>query len=101
MLASLMLSLVMDKEWSNAFLKPAEEYPLDMQPYWKPFISCVIHPQTEQCEYYEKEAREPGVRNLKETSIRKPGDPSVYRVGKDVTPPKVRSRVEPEYTEVA
>ena len=26
-----------EKEWNKAFLKPAEDYPLDMQPYWKPF----------------------------------------------------------------
>ena len=90
-----------EKEWNKAFLKPDEDYPLDMQPYWKPFISCVIHPKTEDCEYYEKKSSEPGVRNVTGTSTQKSAYPGVLTVGKDVTPPKVRSRVEPEYTEVA
>jgi TonB family protein len=90
-----------EKEWSKAFLKPAEEYPLDMQPYWRPFIACVINPKTEECDYYEKKSWEPDVYNVNPKSIWKPTYPGVYSVGGDVTQPKIRSRVNPEYTEVA
>jgi TonB family protein len=89
------------KEWNKAFLMPAEEYPLDMQPYWKPFISCIIKPDTDECRFYEAKSWEPDVYNLKPTSTWKPSYPDVYAVGGDVKPPKVRSRVEPEYNSVA
>jgi TonB family protein len=90
-----------EKEWNKAFLKPSEEYPLDMQPYWRPFISCIIHPETDECEFYEKKSWEPEVYNVNPKSIWKPAYPDVYNVGGGVTPPKVRSRVEPAYTEIA
>jgi TonB family protein len=90
-----------EKEWNKAFLKPAEEYPLDMQPYWKPFIACVIRPKTDECEYYEKKSWAPDVYKINPTSNWKPDYPNVHHVGGDVKPPKVKSRVEPEYNEVA
>jgi hypothetical protein len=49
-----------DKEWEKEFLKPAEDYPLEMQPYWKPFFACVIRPKTDECEFYEKRSWEAG-----------------------------------------
>ena len=92
----------LDNEWNKAFLADAERYPLDMQPYWEPFIACLISPKTEECEYYEKKAWEPDVYNINPTSHWKPDYPGVFTVGKeDVTPPKVRSRVQPQYTDVA
>ena len=90
-----------DGEWNKAFLMPDEKYPLDMQPYWEPFIACLINLKTEECEYYEKKAWEPDVYNINPTSDWKPSYPGVYTVGNDVTPPKVRSRVQPQYTDVA
>ncbi len=91
----------LDSEWNKAFLADTEKYPLDMQPYWEPFIACIISPKNEECEYYEKKAWEPDVYNINPTSNWKPSYPGVYNVGKDVTPPKIRSRVEPQYTDVA
>ena len=44
------------KEWNKAFLTPTEDYPLDMQPYWRPFISCIIRPNDER-RYYEAESQ--------------------------------------------
>jgi len=93
----------LNKEWNKAFLTSAEEYPLDMQPYWRPFIKCVLNPKNEECDYYEKKSWEPDVYNVK------PGPgPSwtptytdVYTIGGDVKPPRVRSKVEPLYTDVA
>jgi len=90
-----------DGEWNKAFLMPDEKYPLDMQPYWEPFIACLINSKTEECEYYEKKAWEPDVYDINPTSDWKPSYPGVYTVGNDVTPPKVRSRVQPQYTDVA
>jgi TonB family protein len=93
----------LDKEWSKAFLTPSEEYPLEMQPYWQPFIACLINPKTDECEYYEKKSWEPDVYNVKSTSTWKPNYADVYSysVGGDVTMPKVRSKVEPVYNRVA
>jgi len=90
----------LDNEWDKAFLADAEKYPLDMQPYWEPFIACIISPKTEECEYYEKKA-DPDVYNINPSSNWKPNYPGVYTVGKDVMQPKIRSRVEPRYTDVA
>ena len=91
-----------DKEWNKAFLTPTEDYPLDMQPYWKPFIECVIRPKTEECEYYEKKSWEPDVYNVNPAAADwKPVYPGVYSIGRAVTPPKVRFRVDPTYTPVA
>lgn len=90
------------KEWNKAFLAPAEEYPLDMQPYWKPFISCLLKPDTDECKFYEKKSWEPDVRNLKPPPPAwKPSYPGTFSVGNGVKPPKVKSRVEPEYTNIA
>jgi TonB family protein len=90
------------KEWNKAFLAPKEEYPLDMQPYWKPFISCIIKPDTDECKFYDTRSQNADVYNLKPTpSTWKPSYPGVYQVGGDVTPPKARSSVEPDYTDVA
>jgi TonB family protein len=90
------------KELKKAFLEPSEEYPLEMQPYWKPFISCLINPKTAECEYYEKESWKPDVYSAKpDTPAWNPSYPGVYRVGGAVTKPKVRSRVEPKYTDIA
>jgi TonB family protein len=91
----------LNKEWNKAFLTSAEEYPLDMQPYWRPFISCVINPKTEECEYYEKKSWEPDVYNVNPASTWTPTYPDVYRIGGDVTPPKPRSKVDPQLTEIA
>jgi len=91
-----------EKEWNKAFLTPTEDYPLDMQPYWKPFIACVIRPKTQECEYYEKKSWEPDLYNVNSAaSDYKPAYPGVYSVVGGVTPPKVRSRVDPIYTPVA
>jgi TonB family protein len=92
------------KELEKAFLDPNEDYPLEMQPYWKPFISCLINPKTAECEYYEKESGRPDVYNAKPTTPTwKPSYPGVYEVGRatGITAPKVRSKVEPVYTEIA
>jgi TonB family protein len=91
-----------DKEWNKAFLTPTEDYPLDMQPYWKPFIACVIRPKSEECEYYETKSWEPDVYNIHPASSDwKPAYLGVSSVGGDVMPPKVRSRVDPTYTSIA
>jgi TonB family protein len=72
-----------------------------MQPYWRPFIGCVIKPDTDECRYYEKKSWEPDVYNVKPAPTWKPSYPDVYSIGNGVTPPKVRSRVDPEYSDVA
>ncbi len=90
-----------EKEIEKAFLRSSEDYPLEMQPYWKPFIACIIHPKTEECDYYERRAIEPDTEKVNRTSAWKPAYTDVYSVGPDVTPPKVKSRVKPTYTDVA
>jgi TonB family protein len=90
------------KEWNKAFLKPAEEYPLEMQPYWRPFISCIIKPDTDECKFYENRALEADVRKVNPAPPTwKPNYPGVDSVGNGVTPPRVKSRVEPVYTDIA
>jgi hypothetical protein len=83
----------LDKEWNKAFLTETEKYPLDMQPYWEPFIACLVNPKTEECEYYERKARDVNVYNVNPSSTWKPAYPGVYAVGGDVLPPKVKSIV--------
>jgi TonB family protein len=89
------------KELNKAFLKATEEYPLDMQPYWKPFISCILKPDTDECRFYETESWKPDVYNVKSTSAWKPSYEGVQDVVPGVKPPTVKSRVEPQYTEIA
>lgn len=90
------------KEWDKAFLAPSEDYPLDMQPYWKPFISCVLKPDTNECRFYEKKSWEPDVYKVNPPPPDwKPSHPGAYSVGGAVKPPKVKSRVQPEYTDIA
>jgi len=91
------------KEWNKAFLIPTEDYPLDMQPYWRPFISCIIRPNTDECRYYETESQKPDVYSLKPapSSGWKPNYPGVYTVGGEVKPPKMLSNSEPTYTDIA
>jgi len=72
-----------------------------MQPYWEPFIACLVNPKTEECEYYERKAREVNVYNVNPSVDWKPTYPGVYSVGGDVMPPKVKSKVDPNYSEVA
>lgn len=92
----------LNREWYKAFLKPTEEHPLEMQPYWKPFISCIIKPDTDECRFYEQKSREPDVLDVKSPPPTwQPSYGDAYTVGRGVTPPKVRSRVEPEYTPIA
>jgi TonB family protein len=94
-------SIDVEKEWSKAFLNPTEEYPLEMQPYWKPFIACLVNPQTTECEYYERKSFGTDGYSTNPPSGWRPAYPDVYSVGRGVTAPTVRSRVEPQYTEVA
>ena len=89
------------KELNKAFLTASEDYPLDMQPYWKPFISCIRKPDTDECKYYEKKSWEPDVYNLNPTSTWKPSYPGVQIVGSGVKPPRVKSRVQPQHTDIA
>jgi TonB family protein len=72
-----------------------------MQTYWKPFIACIVNPKTEECEYYEKKSWEPDIDNTKAKLEWKPTYPDAYSVGGDVKAPKIKSRVEPQYTDVA
>jgi len=94
--------LNLEKEWNKAFLGPVEPYPQGIQDYWKPFIECVRNPETEECKFFERKSREPDVLDLNPpTTAGEPKHPDVYKVGGDVIAPKVRSRVEPEYTVAA
>jgi len=91
------------REWNKAFLTPTEDYPLDMQPYWRPFISCIVRPNTDECRYYEAELQKPDVYNIKPapSSGWKPNYPGVYALGGNVKPPQMLSKSEPEYTDIA
>jgi len=89
-------------EWNKAFLTPAEDYPLDMQPYWRPFISCILRPNTDECRYYEAESKKSEIYDLKPApSNWKPNYPGVYTIGPNVKPPQMLSKSEPEYTDIA
>ena len=94
-------SLNIESEWNKAFLRSTEPYPEGIQPYWKPFIDCLINPKTDECQYYEKKSWEPDVYQVKPDSSWEPQLPDVYKVGGEVSEPKVRSRVQPVYTPVA
>src|SRR5205823_6798544 len=84
-------------EWNKAFLTTTEDYPLDMQPYWKPFIACVIGPKNQECAYYEKESWEPDVYNVNSAaSDYKPAYPGVYSVGIGSRCPKYDQELIPE-----
>jgi TonB family protein len=90
------------KEWNKAFLKPTEDYPLDMQPYWRPFINCIIRPNTDECRYYEAESKKAEVHDLKPAAPSwKPNYPGVYTIGNSVKPPQMLSKSEPQYTDIA
>ena len=89
------------REWNKAFLTVDESYPEGIQQYWKPFLGCVVTPDTDECRYFEKKSWEPDVYNVNAVSSWKPAYPDVYELGGDVTPPKARSKVEPVYTQVA
>ena len=90
------------KEWNKAFLTPTEDYPLDMQPYWRPFISCIIRPNTDECRYYESVSHSVEVYDIKPApSGWKPNYPGVYALGGNVKPPKMLSKSEPQYTDIA
>jgi len=91
----------LEREWNKAFLTATELYPEGIQPYWKPFIDCLVKPRTEECQFYEKKSWEPDVYDVNPVSSWEPDLPDVYKVGGDVSEPKVRSRVEPVYTFVA
>ena len=84
-----------------AFLTTTELYPEGIQAYWKPFVDCLVNPKTEECQFYEKKSWEPDVYDVNPVSSWEPDLPDVYKVGGDVSQPKVRSRVEPVYTLVA
>jgi len=95
-------TLNIQNEWRKAFLGTGEGYPENIQPYWKPFLICLTNPLTEECAFYEKKSWEPDVYNVKGISSSwQPNYPGVYKVGKDVTLPHVRSRSDPEYTQIA
>jgi protein TonB len=61
-----------------------------------------LKPDTDECKFYEKKSWEPDVRKLKpETPAWKPSYPGTVSVGNGVMPPKVKSRVQPEYNSIA
>jgi TonB family protein len=88
-------------EWEKAFLTVDENLPEGIQPYWKPFLECVVTPDTNECRYFEQKSMELDVYEVKPVYSWKPVYPDVYQVGGDVMPPQSRSRTEPEYTQVA
>jgi TonB family protein len=93
----------LNKEWNKAFLTPTEDYPLDMQPYWRPFISCIIRPNTDECRYYQATSQKAEVYDIKTapSSGWTPNYPGVYTVGGNVKAPKMLSKSEPSYTDIA
>jgi TonB family protein len=87
----------LEAEWNKAFLKKSEWAPENIEKYWRPFLECGITPTTDDCDHYARQAR---------SQPDKPGykrnDPEgVFRVDRGVTPPRIRSKTDPEYTEVA
>lgn len=76
------------REWQKAFLSSTEAYPDGIQPYWKSFIDCLLKPNVAECETDQKPSQPV---------------PGTYKVDpkSGVSEPKIRSKVEPVYTNVA
>ncbi|MBI4471915.1 MAG: energy transducer TonB [Acidobacteria bacterium] len=97
---------VISKEIDKAFLRSDEPYAENLEGYWKPFLQCLSNPKLEDCQYYERRMSQSDVLDLgqKDDSNLPPPvlkNPNLHRVGNGVTAPKIRSRVDPNYTRAA
>jgi TonB family protein len=70
----------------RVFLFSGEIFPEDLPAYWKPWVECLVR-KTKDCDPSQ--------------DIKRTLDPSILKVGGSVTAPKIKSRVEPRYTQLA
>ena len=70
----------------KVFLFSGEIFPENLPAYWKPWVECLVK-KMKECDPSQ--------------DIKQILDPSILKVGSGVSAPKVKSRVEPRYTQLA
>jgi TonB family protein len=70
----------------KVFLFSGETFPENLPAYWKPWVECLVK-RIKDCDPSQ--------------DIKQALDPSILKVGGSVSAPKIKSRVEPRYTQLA